>query len=149
MKTLADIHAKLNAALKKENLKQTIQREAILDTMYAKQGHHTPEEICNMVNLQTKTIGIATVYRALGFFEKHGITRSLQVSSDGKKYELCLEKHHDHLMCTSCGKIVEFCDDTIEKAQKRIALEKGFVLKDHEMKLYGICKECQIKETDV
>ncbi|MEY4504159.1 MAG: hypothetical protein RL154_452 [Pseudomonadota bacterium] len=146
MKTIEDIKTKLNIALKKDNLKQTSQREAILEAMFANQGHFTPEEICNMVNLHTKTIGIATVYRALGYFEKHGIARGLSVGSDGKKYELCLEMHHDHIVCLDCGKIVEFCDDAIENAQNKIAKVNGFILKDHEMKLYGICKECQNRD---
>ncbi len=146
MKTLEDIKLKLNLALKKENLKQTSQREAILDVMFVNQhGHYTPEEICNMVNAKTKTIGIATVYRALSFFEKHNIARGLSVGGDGKKYELCLETHHDHIVCLNCGKIVEFYDENIEEKQKKIAQDNGFILKDHEMKLYGICNDCQVE----
>ncbi len=63
----------------------------------------------------------------------------------GKKFEIANKPHHDHLICESCGKIVEFENEEIEKLQHKIAEESGFKLTDHLMQLYGICRECQNK----
>ena len=96
--------------LKADNLKFTRQREAILQTLYDHTGHFTPEELHRLIkekNPELKT-GIATVYRTLSLLEKAGIVTSISFGTQGKKYELGIKAHHDHIICTKCGKILEF-----------------------------------------
>ena len=88
-------------------------------------------------------IGIATVYRALSFLEEVDLITSITFGTDGKKYESNSKSHHDHLICTTCGKIVEFMDDDIEKRQDKIAKKNNFKISSHSMQLYGICENCQ------
>ena len=131
--------------LKKNNLKFTIQREVILETLYNSDEHLAPESLHHL--LQDKfpelKIGIATVYRTLSLLEDSDMVTSLSFGAQGKKYELGAKDHHDHLICTICGTITEFVDEEIEGRQHHIADELGFTMQDHSMQIYGICKNCK------
>jgi Fur family transcriptional regulator, ferric uptake regulator len=139
---------KFKSIIKENGLKYTKQRELILKFLYEHDGHFTPEEL----NVQLKkiysqeNIGIATIYRTLTLLEESGIVTSISFGTQGKKYEFGLKKHHDHLVCVQCGKIVEFYDETIEKKQLEIAKNFEFEMTDHIMKIIGICKSCQKKQ---
>jgi Fur family ferric uptake transcriptional regulator len=76
-------------------------------------------------------------------FEQAGILVRSQFDGSKAVFELNDGDHHDHLICTSCGKVVEFSDPDIEKRQHKIAKDKGFVLESHTMLLYGHCPDCQ------
>ncbi len=133
--------------LKKNNLKFTIQREVILETLYNADEHLTPESLHNLIQKKFPDLktGIATVYRTLSLLEESDMVTSLSFGAQGKKYELGAKHHHDHFICTSCGSITEFVDEQIEERQHKIAQELGFEMKDHSMQIYGICKNCQKK----
>ena len=134
--------------LKKNNLKFTIQREVILETLYNADEHLTPESLHNLIQKKFPDLktGIATVYRTLSLLEESDMVTSLSFGAQGKKYELGAKHHHDHFICTSCGSITEFVDEQIEERQRKIAQELGFEMKDHSMQIYGICKNCQKKQ---
>jgi len=131
--------------LKKNNLKFTIQREVILETLYNSDEHLTPEGLHHLIQEKQPDLktGIATVYRTLALLEESNVVTSLSFGAQGKKYELGAKEHHDHLICTECGKITEFVDDEIERRQHSITEELGFKMSDHSMQIYGICAECQ------
>jgi len=131
--------------LKSNTLKFTKQRELILKFLYENEGHFTPEEIYMLLKKEYPdvNIGIATVYRTLTLLEDSGIASSISFGVQGKKYELGLKKHHDHLICTQCGEIIEFFDETIEERQEEIAKHFNFLMKDHTMKIIGLCQKCQ------
>ena len=133
--------------LKKNNLKFTIQRELILETLYNSNEHLTPESLHQILQKKYSElkIGIATVYRTLSLLEDSKMVTSLSFGAQGKKYELGAKEHHDHFICTQCGAITEFVDEEIEARQHKIADELGFKMQDHSMQIYGICKNCQKK----
>jgi len=133
--------------LKVNNLKFTIQREVILETLYNSDEHLTPEALHHLIQEKYPELktGIATVYRTLSLLEDSSVVTSLSFGAQGKKYELGAKEHHDHLICTECGEITEFVDEEIEKRQHAITDELGFKMKDHSMQIYGICKKCQEK----
>jgi Fur family ferric uptake transcriptional regulator len=135
--------------LKKTGLKFTKQREIIFSTLYKNPNHLTAEDLYLVIKKQYPelNIGIATVYRTLAMLEENGLISSIQLNN-GKKFEI-LKSHHDHLICTSCGRIVEFHNDEIEKLQEKVASESGFKLTNHIMQLYGLCEECQKKEKNL
>jgi len=131
--------------LKENNLKFTIQREVILETLYDSVEHLTPESLHHLIQEKYPDLktGIATVYRTLSLLEESDIVTSLSFGAQGKKYELGAKEHHDHLICTECGNITEFVDDEIENRQHKIAKQLEFKMQDHSMQIYGICKQCQ------
>jgi len=135
------------ALLKKNNLKFTIQREVILETLYNSDEHLTPESLHHLIQEQQPDLktGIATVYRTLALLEDSHMVTSLSFGAQGKKYELGAKEHHDHLICTECGVITEFVDEEIEKRQHLITDTLGFKMSDHSMQIYGTCQNCQEK----
>lgn len=135
----------LKKIVKQKGLKYTEQREIVLSILIHAEDHLSAEEVYNEIKTKhtESNIGIATVYRALSFLEEVDLIASITFGSDGKKYESNAKSHHDHLICTECGKIVEFLDDEIEKRQERIAKKNKFKITNHSMQLYGICEDCQ------
>ena len=138
---------KFKTLLKSNTLKFTKQRELILKFLYENKGHFTPEDIYMLLKKEYPevNIGIATVYRTLTLLEESDIVSSISFGAQGKKYELGLKQHHDHLICTACGEIIEFFDETIEEQQKKIAKKFNFKMTDHTMKIVGLCEKCQEK----
>ena len=134
--------------LKKNNLKFTIQREVILETLYNSDEHLTPEALHHLIQEEHPDLktGIATVYRTLALLEESNVVTSLSFGAQGKKYELGAKEHHDHFICTECSQITEFVDEEIEKRQHTIAQTLNFKMQDHSMQIYGICSECQAKQ---
>lgn len=131
--------------LKANGLKFTIQREVILEMLYNSDEHLTPEGLHHLIQQKHPELGtgIATVYRTLSLLEDSDMVTSLSFGAQGKKYELGAKDHHDHIICTQCGSITEFVDDEIELRQKKIAEDLGFIMQEHSMQIYGICKSCQ------
>jgi Fur family ferric uptake transcriptional regulator len=131
--------------LKANGLKFTIQREVILEMLYNSDEHLTPEGLHHLIQQKHPELGtgIATVYRTLSLLEDSDMVTSLSFGAQGKKYELGAKDHHDHIICTSCGSITEFVDEEIEHRQREITEALGFVMQEHSMQIYGICKNCQ------
>ena len=140
-----EVIEELKRIVKQKGLKYTEQREIVLDILINAEDHLSAEDVYNQIKTKysDSNIGIATVYRALGFLEEVNLITSIAFGTEGKKYESNAKSHHDHLICTSCGKIVEFLDDEIEKRQDRIAKKNTFKITSHSMQLYGTCKDCQ------
>jgi Fur family ferric uptake transcriptional regulator len=146
-KTYEDVLEDFTKLLKSNRLKYTKQRELILEIIYNNKGHFTPEDIYNLIKMSYPDVklGIATVYRTLTLLEDAEIVSSISFGTQGKKYELGLKEHHDHLVCIECGGIEEFFDETIEKQQEEIAKQFNFKMTNHIMKITGVCSACQAK----
>lgn len=128
----------------KIGLKNSIQKDYILKVLYFSKEHLTAEEISNKIKeYYNISIGIATVYRVVKFLHDMKLVNMLNVGDSSIRYELNLSEHHDHLICESCGKIVEFRDDLIENQQELVAKKNNFILKEHIMTIYGLCEQCQ------
>lgn len=136
--------------LKKDGLKLTRQRDMILKILFDSEGHVTPEQLFFTMqrDYPELNIGIATIYRTLALLEKSGMISSISFGTDGKKYELSDDEHHDHMICSSCGSIIEFVDPTIEKIQEEIAKRHNFLMTGHLMQIFGICASCQLHQKD-
>ena len=137
--------SKFREILRDKNLKFTKQRELVLQTLYDNEGHFSPEDILTLIRERVPKIkiGIATIYRTLALLEEQGLAYSISLGKDGKRYELGLKTHHDHLVCVGCGKIIEFFDEVIEKRQEEVAKEFKFLMQEHIMQIRGLCQECQ------
>ena len=145
MKKNKDTIEELKNIIKSKGMKYTEQRAIILQILVNLDDHLNAEEIHSIIQQEypEQNIGIATIYRTLNFLEEVQLITSISFGKDGKKYEGNTSEHHDHLICTSCGKIVEFFDEIIEKRQEEIAIKNGFKLTDHTMQIYGLCDKCQ------
>lgn len=135
--------------IKKAGLKVTMPRMRILDILYKSDGGHlSAEEIYRIFIESGEEIGLATVYRVLTQFEAAGLVKRHHFESGQAVFEVDSGEHHDHLVCVKCGKVIEFCDDLIEKRQRDIAKKNGFRLTNHSMILYGECLsgDCDSKD---
>ena len=130
--------------LKSTGLKATLPRLKILDVFQkGAQRHMTAEDVFRVLLQDHSDIGLATVYRVLTQFEQAGILSRSHFESGKAVYEINEGTHHDHLICTACGRVEEFYDAEIEKRQQVVSKAKGWVLQDHAMSLYGLCGNCQ------
>jgi Fur family ferric uptake transcriptional regulator len=129
--------------LKSTGLKATLPRLKILEIFQkGAQRHMTAEDVFRVLLDDRSDIGLATVYRVLTQFEQAGILNRSHFESGKAVYEINEGQHHDHLVCTSCGRVEEFYDAEIEKRQQAVAKAKGWILQDHAMSLYGLCSSC-------
>lgn len=128
--------------LEENGLKQTRQREAILDVFLEAKGHVTGEEIYRRVREHHSQIGYTTVYRTMKLLCDAGLAHERHFDDGITRYEIEHE-HHDHLVCTKCGRIIEFECGMIESAQDDIAKRYGFRVLRHRHELYGHCESCR------
>lgn len=133
-----------NKQLRKAGLKVTHPRVKILNILEnSEKRHWSAEDVYKELMSTGEEVGIATVYRVLTQFETAGIVSRHHFEGDYSVFELEDGEHHDHLVCISCGKVVEFHDEVIEERQEKLAESKGFTLTDHSLYLYGKCTDCQ------
>lgn len=126
--------------MRENNLKRTRQREVILDTFLAVEGHTTIEGLLVAVQQVYPAVGYATVYRSLRLFVAAGVASERHFGDGPALYEPAeLDDHHDHLICNTCGHIFEFEDDVIEERQEKVAEKFGLRLSSHRMMLFGEC----------
>ena len=135
--------------LKEKGLKITNQRLMVLETLGLSSSQHlTAEQIYDKVKADNPEIGLATVYRTIQvLLELHLIDR-VNFDDGSERYEIVrtgatgARHHHHHLICINCGKVFEFEEDMLEGLETEIEKKTGFRVIDHEVKLYGYCKEC-------
>jgi Fur family transcriptional regulator, ferric uptake regulator len=125
--------------LQEHGLNTTQQRELIVDYFFRSHDHVSIDELLARVRKRNKRVGYATVYRTLKLLVDAGLATQRQFGDGQARFEIAGE-HHDHLICTKCGLILEFEDDEIEALQDRIAERLGgFEVVRHKHELYGIC----------
>ncbi len=131
-----------NEELKRAGLKITLPRVKILSILQdPKNQHISAEDVYKILLEQNEEIGLATVYRVLNQFDDAGIVSRHHFEGGKSVFELSHKKHHDHLVCLNCGKVVEFEDDVIEQRQLDIAQSHNITLTNHSLYLYGECKD--------
>lgn len=138
--------------LRKAGLKVTLPRLKILEIFAKGGGEHMSAEAVyrHLLEEGEEKIGLATVYRVLTQFESAGLVSRHNFDGGQAVFELDEGGHHDHIVCTHCGKVVEFVDSTIEQRQSAIAKQEGFELTDHSLVLYGKCIKpgCEGRKAD-
>lgn len=132
-----------NRELKKVGLKTTAPRVKILQILETATSRHlSAEDIYQLLLEMGEDVGLATVYRVLTQFESAGLVIRHHFESGHSVFELDDGKHHDHLVCTRCGHVVEFVDPLIEAQQLAIAKKMKFQMTDHSLYIYGTCEMC-------
>lgn len=140
---------RFRAVLRERSLKMSKVRESIARTALAYPGHFSVDDLVQQLHENgVRDAHQATVYRALPLMVEAGLIQPALISkSDGQRYEASFEReHHDHLVCTSCGRVVEYQSETLEALQREIAHRHGFVLDDHVLELRGRCRDCRRAE---
>ncbi len=135
-----------NQNIRNAGLKVTLPRVRILEILENSDTRHlSAEDVYKRLIERGEDIGLATVYRVLTQFEAAGLVERHHFEGAHSVFELNRGEHHDHLVCINCGRVVEFCDDTIERRQQEIAKKHGFTIEDHSLILYGRCKNAECR----
>lgn len=131
----------LRTFIAKEGLKNSRQREIIAQVFFDSTEHIRIEDLLQKVRQVDSKVSQATVYRTMKLLADCNLAEARQFQDGQTRYEVSDDEghHHDHLICTNCGKIIEFVDERIEKLQDEVAASYGFKVSDHKMELYGVC----------
>lgn len=143
---------KFKNLLRERGLKVTNQRIGVLETLASYPDQHlTAEEIYDKVKQEYPEIGLATVYRTVQLLLELHLIDKISLDDGCVRYEIArlegdtTKHHHHHLVCLSCGNVFSFEDDLLEQLESEIKGKLGFLVVDHEVKLYGYCRECADK----
>ncbi len=136
--------------LRDKGLKVTSQRLKVLEAMQScPEGHLSAEEIHAIVRADCPNVGLATIYRTIQLLNELHLVDRISFDDGFVRYEMGSapnreQKHrHHHLICKKCGRVFSFRDDLLEGLEEKIADTAGFLVVDHEVKLYGYCMACR------
>jgi len=129
--------------LKQKNLQFTAQRQLIVDEFCRVKTHVSVEELYERVKKKEESVGQATVFRTLKLLAEAEIARPVNLGSKTIRFELDYGKeHHDHLVCTKCGAVIEVFDEALETLQDKLCKKYNFQPVSHLLEIFGICKNC-------
>jgi Fur family ferric uptake transcriptional regulator len=141
---LKPANEQLTEYLANQGLKSTSQRDAIVKVFIEARQHLSADELYARVKKTHPGIGYATIYRTLKLLARAGLAEERRFEDGFTRFEYRnADAHHDHLICTRCGVIIEFENERIEALQRDVAKNKGFKVQSHKLELYGLCAACQ------
>src|SRR6476660_2944760 len=130
--------------IQKRGLKRTAQRDLILEVFLRNEGHLSGEDLYQLVREKDPTVGQTTVYRTLRLLTEAGLAREVRFGDGRAHYEHNYKhEHHDHMICSECGKIIEFDSPELEAIQDAMAAKHRFEITQHLLRIIGICAQCQ------
>lgn len=141
--------ADLRRRFREKHYKVTPQRQKILQVFTDhREEHLSAEDVYSLLRPDTPDIGLATVYRTLEMLEELGFLHRIEFGDGKSRYELAAgtSAHaHHHLICLSCGTVIEFDDDLMETLESFVSRTADFQITDHQVKFYGYCRGCRNK----
>ena len=132
----------------RKGLKTSKKRLLIIEYFLKEDKHFSVEELYNEIKGINPSIGYSTIYRTLKLLADCGMANIVRFGDGDIRFEpVHKAEHHDHLVCQSCGKIIEFENTHIEVLQRRVAQKHDFAVASHKLELYGLCHTCRKKYT--
>ncbi len=138
-----DTRAKFDRFLRQKGLRRTKQRDELVNVFLRTERHVSTQELFDIVRRKHKDIGYATVARTLKLLAECGLCRVVDFGDGVQRFEHKYgHEHHDHLICTKCGKFVEIYSKRLEKLQEELVRKHGFMQEYHKLDIFGICPRC-------
>src|SRR5580765_6506873 len=132
--------------LTRQGQKLTQERTSLVREIFSTHYHFEADELLFKMKQKAVKISRATVYRTLELLVKSGMVRRVHLGEDHYHYEHVRgDSHHDHLICTTCGAVIEFHDEPLEQRQREICERKKFTPTFHNLQILGICDACRRK----
>ncbi|MDK2897104.1 MAG: Fur family transcriptional regulator, ferric uptake regulator [Candidatus Atribacteria bacterium] len=134
------------------NKRMTPCRQAIIDIFEEKRKHLSAEEVYILLRKKRRKVGMATVYRNLDLLSQMGLLHRLNFGDGKEHYEMARispAKHHHHLVCTRCGKAVDYSElvgeehEFLNRLEKKLGDKYDFSIQSHQIYFYGLCKDCR------
>ena len=123
---------------RREGLSLTHQRMAVYSRLAATAAHPTAEELYADIRREYPTVSLATVYKTLETFERHGMVSKSRSTGEKARFDANLEPHH-HLICKVCGKM----EDVFETVTIPRQSSPDFTVEDIRIDFRGICGKCR------
>ena len=138
--------ANFRALIETEGTDRIEERMELLDVFLSTEAHITLDELVGLARARGLRVTPEFVKQCMNRMVDLGFAQKKQFHDQPVRYEhRHLGKHHDHLICTKCGKILEFADEEIERLQRKVTARYGFYMLQHRMDIYGLCSECTAK----
>lgn len=132
--------------LQQQGQKLTSERAALVREIFSIHYHFEADELLFKMKEKGVKISRATVYRTLELLVKSNMVRRVHLGEDHYHYEhVSGNSHHDHLICTTCGGVIEFHDEALERLQLAICEKKKFTPTFHNLQILGVCDACRRK----
>ncbi len=138
-----DAKAKFNQFLGKKGLRQSKQRDKVVDVFLRVERHLSTQELFDIVRKKDKNVGYATVARTLKLLVESDLCTTVDFGDGVQRYEHKYgHEHHDHLICIKCGKFVEIYSRKLEKLQEELVKTLGYIQEYHKLDIFGLCPKC-------
>jgi Fur family ferric uptake transcriptional regulator len=121
----------------------SLKRLAVDDALRESDAFHSAQDIHHLLRSRGAAVGLATVYRNLQAMADAGEVDTIRNEDGELLYRRCSPKHHHHLVCRSCGHVVEVKGPTVERWAKSAAEQHGFTDVEHTVEIFGLCSKCQ------
>lgn len=139
-----DAREKFRQFIKDRGLRQSEPRDAVVSVFLRTEKHVSTQELFEIVKKKHKSVGYATVARTMKLLAEAGLCRVVDFGDGVQRYEHEYgHEHHDHLICTKCGKFVEIYSKKLEKAQDELVKKHGYRQVSHRLQIYGVCPQCK------
>jgi len=130
--------------LRRRGYKLTPQRRAIIATIMRNEGHLTPAEIYEDVRKEYPAVGLVTVYRTIEMLSGLGLICEVHAGGSCRSYLMRRpSEHHHHLICSGCGKVVDFAGCDLGEFRQKLSRDTGFEISGHLLEFLGRCRDCQ------
>ena len=149
-RSLEEAARRFRGFLHANDLRLTGERMDLLRAVLNAPPHFDADQLMIRMRRRKRRVSRATIYRTLTLLERCGIIRKSMLGGNRAVYEASIgRRHHDHIICVSCGRIEEFRAEEVEVIQERIARHHGFQIIDHVHQIFGLCSDCRHSKTTV
>ena len=132
----------IESRLKGQGYKLTLQRRAIIDAVTLNQDHLTPAALYGKLRSIHKGIGLVTIYRTFKILERLGLICKVHAGGSCRSYTIGAARNHHHLICSDCGRVVDFESRDLSRLKQRLSKETGFKIREELLEFLGLCRQC-------
>jgi Fur family ferric uptake transcriptional regulator len=141
---MVNTEKRIEQELRKHGYKVTQQRRVIISAIIDSHEHLTPAAMHERVLREDSSIGLVTIYRTIDILTELDFICEMHTGGNGRSYLIrSPAEHHHHLICSGCGKVIDFTDCDLERLEHRLAKENGFIIDSHLLEFLGQCRQCR------